>query len=295
MNSLKQSILHKFNRLDGISGVIHCSNPFQPCSITNGFQHTILVITDNSVSGLSPLNYYIKEGHRLQERWISLEELKNRIMNGDDRLGSLLMNGELILDADSQVEQIMSRLREMPKEWKERILLAEFSRFFDLYLRSREMFMQDHYIDAYTWLVQALYRWARVVIMEQGVYPAASVWEQVKQFNVGVHKLYEELVLSKESMKLRVQLVLLACEFSVMSKMESCCQLLLDIIEGDSQTWTSENIANHPSIRNNTANIPMLLGALVKKSLLNEVAFVCQDNEEEVITKYTKTGYVQGL
>lgn len=268
MDSLRQSIIQQFNHSEEICGVVFHSDPSTFCSLTSGFQHNVLVIT-NHYGQADTLHYYIKEGYRLQEEWMTINELQTKLLHGEADLGNLLTKGELLIDRSNELLRLKMQLEQLPDEWKEQLLLNEFSRFFEMYLYCRDKYQAEQYMDAYSWIVKTMDRWARIVIIEHGQYPGFSVWEQVKKINTGVYKLYEELILSTESLRLRVQLVLLACEFAVVSKMESCCKLLLDLLADDSEQWTISKLVAHPKIDRHSVNVGLLLNALVKKSLVN--------------------------
>ena len=96
----------------------------------------------------------------------------------------------------------------------------EFSLFISKFIQSKEYLAEEHYLDAYSNILESLHHWARIVIIEENHYPELTVWRQVRLINPGVDKLYEELTLSSETLRQRVELVILACEFSVMSKMK---------------------------------------------------------------------------
>ncbi|WP_010277348.1 nucleotidyltransferase-like protein [Paenibacillus senegalensis] len=269
MDSLRQTIIQQFNHIEEVIGVVFYSAPSPACSLTSGFQYTALVITETLVHP-NTLHYYIKEGYRLQEQWLTIAELEEKLLHNENNWGTLVVEGELLLDRNGELLRLKLKLSRLPEEWKEQLLLNEFSQFFELYLCGRDKYQAEQYMDAYSWIVKTLHRWARIVIIEHGHYPAFSVWEQVKKINTGVYKLYEELILSTESIKLRVQLVMLACEFAVMSKMESCCKLLLDLLADKREQWTISKLVSHPLIGNHKVDVGLLLNALVKKSLVNE-------------------------
>lgn len=118
------------------------------------------------------------------------------------------------------------RILEFPADLREHKLLVEFSLFLRKYLQSKEYILDEHLLDAYNNILEALHHWARIVIIEDGYHPEITVWRQIRAINPGVYKLYEELTMSKETLKQRVQLVLLACEFSVMSKWKDAARRL---------------------------------------------------------------------
>jgi hypothetical protein len=163
----------------------------------------------------------------------------------------------------------------------------EFSLFLSKFLQSKEYLADGHYLDAYSNILEALQHWARIVIIEEGNHPELMVWRQVRSINPGVYKLYEELTLSSETLRQRVELVILACDFSVMSKMKSCCKLLLCILERRSTPWRIDEIQSHIDLQHLRINVSLLLNKLVKKALVREVAVAMDDTFSELELRYT--------
>jgi hypothetical protein len=215
-------------------------------------------------------------------------DLELWLFNGDNRnIIYWILQGEIILDQGTYLESLRHRLLEFPDLLKEQKLLMEFSLFLSKFIQSKEYLAEGHNLDAYSNILEALHHWARIVIIEEDNHPELTVWRQVRTINPGVYKLYEELTLSSETLRQRVELVILACEFSVMSKMESCCKLLLRILEGRETPWQIAEIQSHIDLHHLRINTSLLLNKLVKKSLVREVAIAMDDTFSELELRYT--------
>lgn len=166
-------------------------------------------------------------------------------------------------------------------------LLIEFSLFVNAYLQSKEHLRSNHLLDAYTYILDALNHWARIVILEEGKNIESSVWEQVYHVNIGVYKLYEEVALSRETIQQRIQLVLLACEFSVMSKLEKCCSTLIRFLRKQERPFGLYELEQSEEFAIVSDQLPVLLKMLVKKSLIREVAVAGSDDIDILEIKYT--------
>ena len=140
-------------------------------------------------------------------------------------------------------------------------------------------------MDAYGNVLEALLHWARIAIIEAGIHPELMVWEQIHKINPGIYKLYEELTLTTETLKQRVELVHLACEFSVMSKMEGCCALLIRILKSRPQPWSPSELHDHDLLRNLKLEIGLILKKLTMKSIVTEI--VSQDANGTTKLLYT--------
>jgi hypothetical protein len=283
----KNQLISKFRDDPDIISVTAIHNPQQLPALTDGFDLLLLIITSN----LNLNNYisnYIKDDVRIQERWVDPSVFEKWICNGDNRnIIRWLLKGEILLDQNTYLEGLRHRILEFPGEIREQKLLIEFSMFLRQYLQSKEDILGENLLDAYNHILEALHHWARIVIIEEGFHPEVTVWRQIRAINPGVYKLYEELMMSKETLKQRVQLVLLACEFSVMSKMEHCCKAITAILNEREQPWGADELLRHPQLSEVKIELPLLLNKLVKKSLIKEVAIPVDDEITEIELKYT--------
>ncbi|MEY9096329.1 hypothetical protein [Paenibacillus sp. RC84] len=191
------------------------------------------------------------------------------------------------MDRQLYLEDSRERTHSLPEELRDRQLLSEFSLFLNKYLKSKSYILEEHLLDAYQNVLEALKHWARIVIIEEGETVQEAVWNQVRPINSGVYKLYEELTTSKETLKQRIQLVLLACEFSVMSKMERCCKPLIQRLDSRPEPWSADELLEQPEITILGNNLQQLLNKLVKKTLVKEVAVPADAECSQLLLRYT--------
>ncbi|OCT14690.1 hypothetical protein A8709_10950 [Paenibacillus pectinilyticus] len=283
----KEQLLLKFRNDPRIISVMAVDNPKQLPSLTDGFD-TLLLIVTNDLSLNNHTTNYIRDDSRIQERWTDPNSIEQWIRHGVNRnILHWLLKGEILLDQNTYLEGLRHRILEFPGDLREHKLLIEFSHFLRKYLQSKEYILDDHILDAYNNILEALHHWARIVIVEDGYHPEITVWRQIRAINPGVYKLYEELTMSKETLKQRVQLVLLACEFSVMSKMEHCCEAFIQILRESDQPLSSDELQQHSQLVEVKSELPLLLNKLVKKGLIKEVAVIIDDQTSEIELRYT--------
>ncbi|TXK79596.1 nucleotidyltransferase-like protein [Paenibacillus sp. N3.4] len=283
----KEQYLLKFRNDPRVISVMAVDNPKQLPSLTDGFD-TLLLIVTNDLSLNNHTANYIRDDSRIQEKWLDPSSVEQWIRQGVNRnMIQWLLKGEILLDQNTYLEGLRHRILEFPGDLREHKLLIEFSLFLRKYFQSKEYILDDHILDAYNNILEALHHWARIVIIEDGYHPEITVWRQIRAINPGVYKLYEELTMSKETLKQRVQLVLLACEFSVMSKMERCCAALIHILKESEHPLSSDELQLHPGLVEVRAELPLLLNKLVKKALIKEVAILIDEEISELELKYT--------
>ncbi|SCW81502.1 Nucleotidyltransferase-like [Paenibacillus tianmuensis] len=273
MDSLKAYWVERLRQDESVISVAAIDNPSLFSAVTDGFDIVLLVVSNNNEHAHQQV-HYIKDNRRIQERWICPDTLDELILRGEYRnIIYWILKGEILLDRDMYLETLRHKVLEFPLPLREHKLLIEFSKFLRCYSQSKEYILDEHLLDAYNNILEALHHWARIVIIESGNHPEVTVWRQVKTINPGVYKLYEELTLSKETLKQRVQLVLLASEFSVMSKMERCCKPLIELLASREEAWSLQELQQQPELADIKADLPLLLNKLVKKSLAKEIVF----------------------
>ncbi|MDQ0878523.1 hypothetical protein QFZ77_007182 [Paenibacillus sp. V4I3] len=283
----KEQFLLKFRNDQRIISVVAVDNPKQLPSLTDGFD-TLLLIVTNDLSLNNHTTNYIRDDSRIQERWVDPSSIEQWIRHGVNRnILHWLLKGEILLDQNTYLEGLRHRILEFPGDLREHKLLVEFSHFLRKYLQSKEYILDEHLLDAYNNILEALHHWARIVIIEDGYHPEITVWRQIRAINPGVYKLYEELTMSKETLKQRVQLVLLACEFSVMSKIERCCEAFIQILRENEQPLSTDELQQHSQLVELRAELPLLLNKLVKKGLIKEVAVIIDEENSEIELRYT--------
>ncbi|WP_438448475.1 nucleotidyltransferase-like protein [Gorillibacterium sp. sgz5001074] len=287
--SLKEQLTAGLLEAKGLLGAVAVSDDSGLSVLSEGNGLLLVLVVENGASDGS-ISHYMQDGIRIQERRISRSTLEAILAAREDRTFiQWMIQGEIWVDPQAYLAQVRAELLEYPAIAKEQKLLAEFSMFLKRYMQCKEFLHAEQILDAYSCILRAIHHWARIVVLEAGVHPEATVWQQVRQYNTGVYKLYEELTASPETLKQRVELVLLACEFSVMSKMESCCSMLIRILEESEEPMGVEDLLGHPYLQGQTgANLPLLLNKLARKALIKEVAVATDAELFSLEVKYTK-------
>lgn len=236
------------------------------------------------------LSHYSKVNMRTQEIRLASNRMDEMAESGGRlELVRWAAEGEILLDKNAYLGELCDRMMaEIPDTAKERMRLVEFSLFLRKYLQSKESERNNQLVDANRDLLEALEYWARLVIVEAGQIPGAAVWEQVKSVNLGVYKLFEELTTSPESLHKRIQLVHLACEFSIVSKMEDCSRGLLRLLEGSLEGRSIREIQERLGLRGGDGNLATLLNKLVGKGLIREVIVPSEKDSSILDIKYTR-------
>lgn len=241
------------------------------------FEYQILAV-DGVNDRHSKVEHLIIEDKRCEILHTNLAELRQWLMLGDkEDVLKCLLEGQILMDNEGDLMKLRLEFQSFEQQLRDQRMFLEFSRFLWLYVEAKRYMEERRIMDAYHSVMESLHHWARIELIERGILPRTYVWEQVRGLNSAVHKLYEELTVSKETVEQRIELVLLGCEFSVMSKMAQCSVLLLRILSSRVQAWSIEDLIHLPELRPVSTELPLVLRKLVYHSLVKEVIVVNND------------------
>nr|WP_248278202.1 nucleotidyltransferase-like protein [Paenibacillus sp. SZ31] len=258
----------------GAVGAIAYSHPGERFhgSLVQDFELLVLVV-HNDDQLKSTVGHYRYGDLRYQMIYASRHELQSSVVTGNhNNLTQCLIEGEIIWEADSTLSDLREELSSFGTELREQKLLHEFTSFLRMYVEAKRHIQEGHVVDAYYNVLEALGNWARIVLIEQGIYPDHAVWTHVQNLDRALWKLYQELTVSSETLEQRVELVLLACEFSVMSKMSECSELLLRVLRSRKEPWSMNELVHHPQLRFVREDLPLVIRKLVFRSIVKESA-----------------------
>ncbi|MEK5239734.1 nucleotidyltransferase-like protein [Paenibacillus sp. FSL L8-0470] len=261
--------------------------PFQS-ALLHDFDMVVLMLHEDEEKERT-ITHSIAGDRRTQSVHVGLSALERAVMAGDNNeLLTSLIAGDVIWDPKGILGDMRREIMQFQGPLRERVLFMEFARFQHMYVKSKRYLEANCTMDAYNCVLIALYHWARIEVSEAGFFPDPAVWEQVKSLNTPVHKLYEELTVSTETLDQRVELILLACEFALMSKMSDCCRLLLNILGSRKESWSIKELLQHSGLSQLEAELPLVLRKLVSRSLIREITSWADDAGDGHAVRYTR-------
>lgn len=272
MNKKQLSHYEMFGHERELISLLLVTNPFSYQSQTDGMDRLALLVVSKVKPGMAS-EHLMWEDTRVQVLRVTPETLESWVVSGESRkVVDWLVQGDIVIDQDNYLADLSNRLLDWSPLLREQKLLSEFSRFVCTYLQAKQDLRDGQVLDAYSNILSSLHYWAHIALVEQGMHPELTVWEQMLRVNPGIYKLFEELTISTETLEQRVQLVLLACEFSIMNKMKSSCALLIRLIESRVESWAPVELMEHPSLSGLRLDISVLLHKLVKRGCIREIA-----------------------
>ncbi|MFC4077740.1 nucleotidyltransferase-like protein [Salinithrix halophila] len=179
--------------------------------------------------------------------------------------------GNILYDPDKRIHHICSSLEEFPHELRSKKSCIEFSRLLKNTLETKAYLNKGYLLDAYVTIQNGLQHWGRLAVIDAGQYPHIRLWNQVKPLSPGIYKLYQELVHGNDSLEQRMELVLLAVEYSILSNLTHYCAYILELMAAKPGMWSVEELSRQLALEQMELDLTLLLEELVKRSVLEEV------------------------
>lgn len=260
-----------FAREKGLTGLVLVSDPSAHHTLMDGMDRLVLAVYEE-LADKRDTEHWMWGGTRILVRRLTKDALEDEIRHGEiTGIIQWLAGGEVLLDQDGDLERMRESIRIWPASIKERKLLCEFSCFAKTYSLTKRYLQDGSVMDAYGHVLLCLQHWANLVLIEERKGPEPDVWQHVKRINPGVYKLFEELTANEETEEQRVRLAMLACEFSLLTKMKSSCILLLRLLGSRSDGWSAADLMHHPELSGLPIDLELLLFKLVKRGYAREV------------------------
>jgi hypothetical protein len=268
----KTLYLEHLGKEEGVISLLLVANPFSYQPLIDGMDRLVLIVTKTPTPEKGT-EHWIWNDTRILVRRVTPDILERWIVSSPNRnVIYWLLQGEVLVDGDGYLTSLRDRLMDWSPLIREQKILSEFSQFVRSYLQAKQDLRDGRVLDAYSNILASLHYWAHIALVEEGMHPELTVWEQMHRVNPGIYKLFEELTTSGETLEQRVQLVLLACEFSILNKMESSCALLIRLIESRSESWSPAELLQHPDLAGLSLELSVLLQKLVQRGCIRETA-----------------------
>lgn len=283
VETIKSHFLDTFHKRAGLIGLMAIDNPYRFNPLIDGLDLLLLAVTEQDDPSHS-VEHVAFDGKRVQIRSVTPIVLEQAIAGIDNRsIIPWLVRGEILFDREHYLNQLKQRLSDFPEQLRQQKLIAEFAAFLRTNLQAKQDLQDGNLLDAHSSIMSSLHHWAHIALIEQGIHPELTVWAQMRHVNPGIYKLYEELTVSPETLEKRVQLVLLACDFHVMSKMKDCCKLLLELMSSREEPWRVVELHSHPSLNPLRLDLSLLLQKLVRRHYIREVAVIPATGDTEAL------------
>lgn len=235
---------------------------------TDKFDYVLLVVTRQSDVDVF-VKHYVFEDKKAALYVVKEAKLNEWLLLGNNRkVMDWVISGKAVFDRNEYITDLKSEFNEFPKSERKLKIGIEFSKLIRRYIDGKDFFESKHYLDAYNHIVHALHHLGRLSLIEQGFHPEVTVWHQLKQMDPQIYKLYQELVESEESIEKRLELLFLATDFLISSKVKVGASYLMEVLSEKREPWAYNDILGHPKLELYSIDLGVLLEFLVEKQLV---------------------------
>lgn len=235
--------------------------------ITDTFDAILLIITADETIPILTKHYVDKSGKAAMHT-ISEKQLRKWLLLGSRRkVVDWLFNGKVYFDRNEFVENLKE---EFPFHGRKIKMGLEFSKLVRSYMEGKTFFEQGDDMDAYNHVVESLHHLARLAVIENGLFPEMTVWSQVKKIDPAIYKLYEELIMSDEPIKKRLELLFLASEFFIHNRTADGAEHIMDVMSKQKQ-WKIQELHEHEELTMYSIDLEVFIEFLVEKGFIEVV------------------------
>ncbi len=251
-------------------GVLMVQKKQKLSHITDSFDVILLVLVKEADRPLF-IKHYTYNDKKAAMHIITEAQLQEWLLLGTNRkIFEWLHEAKIIFDRNEYVANLKTELREFPFNGRKIKMGLEFAKLIRRYVDGKALFEGHQFLDAYNYVVHSLHHLARLAVLENGLHPELTVWNQVKQIEPEIFKLYEELVYSEETLEKRLELLFLASEFLIHSRTNIGTNHFLEILSGK-EIWLFNEIMSEEELIPYSVDLAVLLEYLIEKHLIEVV------------------------
>ncbi|MCA1032664.1 hypothetical protein LCL95_16760 [Bacillus timonensis] len=249
-------------------GIIMVEKGKHSFPVTDTFNTVLLVVVKDAEKELF-VKHYQYENQKATLYTVDQKKLREWLLLGSNRkVVDWILNGKILFDRNEYMTNLRRELQEFPSSERQVKMGVEFGKLIRRYQEGKAFFEIKQSMDAYNYVIHALHHLARLAVIEKGFHPEVTVWNQVRKIEPQIYKLYVELLESEESLEKRLELLFLASEFLINSRVKIGGKHLLQVLSTKEDAWTFGEMLDHPDLQVYSVDLEMLVEFLVEKQLI---------------------------
>ena len=248
-------------------GVILTNKRHDATTLTDTFDSVLLIVVKDGENPITTKHYLYGES-KMVMHIVTENRLRKWLFRGSNKkLVDWIFFGKVLFDRNEFLFKLRSELQEFPFNGRKFKSGIQFSKLIRRYLEGKEFFERGEYLDAYSHVVDSLHHLGRLSVIDSGNYPEVTVWGQVKLIEPAIYKLYEELIMSNESIKKRLELLFLASEFMINNRTQDGAEHIVEVMLAQ-DTWTIQELHDHPELSYYSTDLEVFVEYLIEKGYI---------------------------
>ncbi|MBS4175182.1 nucleotidyltransferase-like protein [Bacillus sp. FJAT-49736] len=251
-------------------GVLIIEKVQNTSAVTDTFDAVLLIVVKDVETPVY-IKHYTYDDKKASLHIVRADQLREWLLLGTNRkIVEWILHGRILFDRNEYISNLREELQDFPFSDRKLKIGLEFAKLVRRYMEGKAFFDNKQYLDAYNHVAHALHHLARLAVIEKGFHPEITVWNQVKQMEPEIFKLYEELITSEEPLEKRLELLFIASEFLIHSRTRFGAAHLLGIMATEDE-WTIQDLLSNSELEHYDIDLSMLLEFLLEKHFIEEV------------------------
>nr|WP_295971371.1 nucleotidyltransferase-like protein [uncultured Bacillus sp.] len=251
-------------------GILMMEKRGNTISISDNFDAILFIIVKESEQPIL-IKHYSYQDKQAAMHIVTKAQLDEWLLLGSNRkIVDWIFSGKIIFDRNEYLQALRQELSEFPSDERKLKKGLEFAKLIRRYTKGRAFFDNHHYLDAYNDIVHSLHHLARLTVIENGFHPEITVWQQIRKIEPEIYKLYDELVNSEEDLEKRLELLFLAGEFLIHTRIKIGSEHLIHVLKMK-EHWSFNEILMHPELKLYSVDLEVLIEYLIEKHFIEIV------------------------
>jgi len=253
-------------------GILLVEKKPNSAQLTDSFDVILLIFVKEADQPLYTKHYTYNE-KKAAMHVITEKQLEEWLLLGSNRkIFDWIYHSQILFDRNEYIANFKKELEDFPFYGRKIKMGLEFAKLIRRYVEGKTLFENRQFLDAYNSVIHSLHHLSRLAVIENGLHPELTVWQQVKQIEPEIFKLYEELVCSEEPLEKRLELLFLASEFLIHSRTQTGAAHILEIL-GKKDYWSFNDMLNEQELKPYSIDLGVLLEYLIERHLVVVVNF----------------------
>lgn|GEM_PF-6701174 len=208
-----------------------------------------------------------------------MDRMENRASDEDM---AMVFSAQLLFDRAGQMDRILKKIQAQRQDLMKNFMFREYSNILDCFAHCSEYYRQGSNLDAYKYLMDSMVHWARLILYQNGQLPGRELWSQVKKYNIGVYKLYEELITGCEPVEKKIELMQLVYANMILARSHIYTGPLLDYLSRAKEPKSYQEIVREGNFKGMDIQLNLVLEKLVEMKILKRMMPGCEESSKVI-------------